>query len=285
MVAPSSAHGDDAEAGTVSWRKVLPSARLVRHPVTVAAVTAAALHLIWFFTLANSGGDLAAQDAWADFVGRHPGSAYNLAWYGGMHPVSYSVLSPYVMSVLGVRTTMMLAGTVSAALLTVVLIRSRAVRAPLWPALAGVAALLCNSVSGRVTFGLGMMFALAVAVVLTGPPARTKGHRMRKAALTAALAGLATACSPVAGLYVGLVAVALFLRGRRPAAYALGLVPLTMVALSAWLFPFSGTQPMSFGSAVLPVLFGMLVTFLAPKEWRILRLTAPSTPGPSSSPG
>lgn len=75
-------------------------------------------------------GDLAAQDAWAEFVGRNPGSAYNLAWYGGMHPVSYSVVSPYLMHVLGVRTTMMLVGTVSAALLTLLLIRSGAVPRP-----------------------------------------------------------------------------------------------------------------------------------------------------------
>ncbi|MEU0742372.1 MFS transporter [Streptomyces sp. NPDC006134] len=246
----------------------------MRHPVAVATVTAAVLHLLWVFTLANSGGDLAAQDAWAEFAGRHPDSAYNLAWYGGMHPVSYSVVSPYVMSVLGVRTTMMLAGTVSAALLTVVLVRSGAVRQPLVPALAGVVALLCNSVSGRVTFGLGMVFALGAAAVVTGPPARLRARRRAKAAATAALAGLATACSPVAGLYVGLAAVALFLQKRRPAAYALGLAPLAVVAFSAWLFPFSGTQPMPFGSAVPPIVFGMLVAFLVPKEWKTVRLTA-----------
>lgn len=178
------------------------------------------------------------------------------------------------MSVLGVRTTMMLAGTVSAALLAVVLVRSGAVRKPLWPALAGVAALLCNTASGRVTFGLGMMFALAAAALVVGPPARLRGHRWAKAAVTAALAALATACSPVAGLYAGLAAVALFLQRRRPAAYALGLAPLAVVAFSAWLFPFSGTQPMPFGSAVLPVVFGLLVALLVPAEWKTVRFTA-----------
>ncbi|MFF8679339.1 MFS transporter [Streptomyces sp. NPDC015237] len=276
MVNPRSPRADDVGCGpTFAFPPRRPApARLLRHPVTVATATAALLHLLWFFTLANGGGDLAAQDAWAEFAGRHPGSAYNLAWYGGMHPVSYSVVSPYVMSVLGVRTTMMLAGTVSAALLAVVLVRSGAVRKPLWPALAGVAALLCNTASGRVTFGLGMMFALAAAALVVGPSARLRGHRWAKAAVTAALAALATACSPVAGLYAGLAAVALFLQRRRPAAYALGLAPLAVVAFSAWLFPFSGTQPMPFGSAVLPVVFGMLVALLVPAEWKTVRFTA-----------
>ena len=96
---------------------------LRRHLVLSVTALSGALHLIWFFAFANSGGDLAAQDAWAEFVGRHPDSAYNLAWYGGMHPVSYSVISPYLMSVLGVRTTMMIAGTLSAGLLTLILLR------------------------------------------------------------------------------------------------------------------------------------------------------------------
>ncbi|MFE0511619.1 MFS transporter [Streptomyces sp. NPDC058964] len=232
------------------------------------------LHIIWFFTFANSGGDLAAQDAWAEFVGRHPDSAYNLAWYGGMHPVSYSVVSPYLMSVLGVRTTMMIAGTVSAGLLTLVLIRSRAVKNPLWVSLAGVFALICNAISGRVTFGLGTMFALGSVAAVFCWPYRWRYKRWAKALVAAPLAALATMSSPVAGLFVGLVAVALFLQKRRPGAWALGLAPTAVVAVSAWLFPFSGTQPMIFGSVVLPLLYGLLCLFLVPKEWITVRLTA-----------
>ncbi|MFJ4603032.1 MFS transporter [Streptomyces griseoluteus] len=304
-------------------------ARARRHPVLSVTLLAGVLHVIWFFTFANSGGDLAAQDAWAEFVGRHPDSAYNLAWYGGMHPVSYSVVSPYLMSVLGVRTTMMIAGTGSAALLTMILVRSRAVRNPLWAALAGVFALLGNAVSGRVTFGLGTLFALgAVAAVFCWPyegryerwakpmaaaplaalagilallggavsgwvmyalaalfaagavavvccwPYRGRYKRWAKALAAAPLAALATMASPVAGLFVGLVAVALFLQKRRPGAFALGLAPAVVVAASAWLFPFSGTQPMTFGSVVMPLLYGLLCLFLVPREWVTVRLTA-----------
>ncbi|MFJ4472859.1 MFS transporter [Streptomyces sp. NPDC089424] len=248
--------------------------RLKRHPVLVTTVVAGVLHVTWFFTFANSGGDLAAQDAWAEFVGRHPDSAYNLAWYGGMHPVSYSMVSPYLMSLLGVRTTMMVAGTLSAGLLTLVLKRSRVVREPLWAGLAGVFGLLCNAASGRVTFGLGTLFALGAVAVVFCWPYRWRYKRWAKALCAAPLAALATMSSPVAGLFVGLVAVALFLQKRRPGAWALGLAPAAVVGVSAWAFPFSGTQPMSFGSALLPVVYAALVVLLVPRDWTTVRITS-----------
>ncbi|MFD6227276.1 MFS transporter [Streptomyces sp. NPDC060232] len=248
---------------------------LRRHPVAVATLFAAVLHVVWFFIFANSGGDLAAQDAWAEFVGRHPDSAYNLAWYGGMHPVSYSVVSPYLMHMLGVRTTMMIAGTVSAGLLALILTRCRgAVREPVWPALAGVYGLFCNALSGRVTFGLGAMFALGAVAAVFCWPRKWAYRRWAKAAVAAPLAGIATAASPVAGLFLGVIAAALFLSRRRPGAYALGLAPVAVVGLSAWLFPFSGTQPMKIGSAGLPFLFGLLIFFLVPRRWKTVRIAA-----------
>ncbi|MFJ8489510.1 MFS transporter [Streptomyces sp. NPDC094038] len=297
MATAEPTHADDADPGPVAGpRIVLPPAaadaterkpvdrllraaeplrrQLLRHPVLSVTALAGILHIIWFFTFANSGGDLAAQDAWAEFVGRHPDSAYNLAWYGGMHPVSYSVVSPYLMSLIGVRTTMMLAGTVSAGLLTLLLIRSRAVRNPLWAAFAGVFALICNALSGRVTFGLGTMFALAAVGAVFCWPYRWRYKRWAKALVAAPFAALATMSSPVAGLFVGLVAVALFLQKRRPGAWALGLAPAAVVAVSAWLFPFSGTQPMGFGSVIMPLTYGLLCLFLVPKEWKTVRLTA-----------
>ncbi|MFF3687515.1 MFS transporter [Streptomyces sp. NPDC002187] len=248
--------------------------RLTRHPVAFTTAVAALAHLLWFFLGANSGGDLAAQDAWAEFVGRHPDSAYNLAWYGGMHPVSYSVVSPYVMWALGVRTTMIVAGTVSAALTALILVRVRAVRNPVACSLAGVFAFLCNALSGRVTFGLGMMFALGSVAAVFCWPYRWRTRRWAKAAVAVPCAGLATAASPVAGLFLGVVAAALFLNGRRPGAYAVGLAPVLVVALSAWLFPFSGTQPMSIATLSLPFLYAVLVLVLVPKPWRTVRTAA-----------
>ena len=99
-------------------------------PALVATGLAGVLHLLWWRLLATPGGDIAAQDAWAAFAKAHPGSAYDLAWYGGMHPVSYSAISPYLMAFLGVRPTMVVAGTLAAGLLAVLLERSRHVAPP-----------------------------------------------------------------------------------------------------------------------------------------------------------
>ncbi|WP_406004162.1 MULTISPECIES: MFS transporter [unclassified Streptomyces] len=264
----------DASAPRTGPSRRARAERLLRHPVTIATAAAAVTHLLWVLFFANSGGDLAAQDAWAEFVGRHPGTAYNLAWYGGMHPVSYSVVSPYLMSLLGVRTTMMIAGTVSAALTALILVRVRAVRNPLACSLAGAFAYLCNALSGRVTFGLGMMFAVGATAAVFCWPYRWRYKRWAKAAVAAPLAGLATASSPVAGLFLGVVAAALFLNKRRPGAYALGLAPVAVVALSAWLFPFSGTQPMSVATLSLPFIFSVLVFVLVPRDWKTVRTAA-----------
>ncbi|MCC3771881.1 MFS transporter [Streptomyces sp. UNOC14_S4] len=265
---------DGAAPGGPRERLARLGRELHRRPVLTTLLVAALLHVVWVFVFANSGGDLAAQDAWAEFALQHPSSAYNLSWYGGMHPVSYSAISPYLMAQLGVRPTMMLAGTASAGLIALLLVRSRVVRRPLWPALYGAFALTCNAISGRVTFGLGMAFGLAAVAVIFAWPARWRNegkYRWGRAALAGAAAALATAGSPVAGLYVGIVAAALWLSKRRPAAYAIGLPPVAVVALSAWLFPFSGQQPMFWPSAILPLLSGIFGVVFVPREWRTVR--------------
>jgi hypothetical protein len=124
---------------------------LAAHPVAASFVAGLVLHLLWWLVLANSGGDIAAQDAWAEFARAHPGSAYNLSWYGGMHSASYSLISPFVMAAIGVRTTMVIAGAISSALLALLIVRSREVTNPLLPALVGAVSLVGNAVSGRVT--------------------------------------------------------------------------------------------------------------------------------------
>ncbi|GAA4108638.1 MFS transporter [Nocardioides fonticola] len=256
-------------------RRLLPDPASPQATVLLALVLAGLLHLIWWRFLATSGGDIAAQDAWAEFAREYPGSAYNLAWYGGMHPVSYSVASPYLMALLGVRTTMIVSGTLAAGVLAwLVAYRVE----PGWrrtaPVLAAVVALFGNAVSGRVTFALGTLFALVALSAVVAWPESWPRSRLLRGMIAALAAGLATAGSPVAGLFLGIVAAALWLQRRRPAAYALGVPPVLVVVVSSVVFPFSGRQPMTWNSAILPCVAGLAVVLLAPRAWRLSRLGA-----------
>jgi hypothetical protein len=53
--------------------------------------------------------DLSAQGAHAQLAEQHWPALLNLTWYGGFDPLGYSVLSPPVMALLGVRLTTALA--------------------------------------------------------------------------------------------------------------------------------------------------------------------------------
>jgi hypothetical protein len=265
---------DDARAEAPEVVAPIAASAVRWSPVLVASVLAGVLHLLWWRLLATPGGDIAAQDAWAAFARAHPGSAYDLAWYGGMHPVSYSALSPYLMAVLGVRPTMVVVGTLAAGLLALLLERSRHVTRPVVPAIVGAVALTGNAVSGRVTFGLGILFGLAALLAVFAWPIDARAHpwlaRLRLVVIVL-LTAVTTAASAVAGLFIGLVAASLWLTGRHALAYAVGAPPVVVVGVSAWLFPLSGVQPMDWNSAILPTVAGLTAALLFPRDWRLLR--------------
>ncbi|QIG43310.1 MFS transporter [Nocardioides anomalus] len=252
-------------------------------PRTLAVVLEASglalvLHLAWLALVAGTGGDLAAQDAWTGFALAHPTSAYDFAWYGGMHPASYSLLSPYVMGALGVRTTMVVAGTVSAGLVALLLTRFRGAGEVRWTGLYAALAVTGNALSGRATFGLGLVLGLgALAVVFAwprGPGWTTPTVRWTRGAAAATLAGLATAASPVAGLFLGLVAAALWFAHRRAASLALGVVPVVVVVATSALFPFFGVQPFPGHTALVPFVLAVACWFVLPRSWRLARMSS-----------
>ncbi|WUO20776.1 DUF2029 domain-containing protein [Streptomyces sp. NBC_00287] len=219
------------------------------------------LYAVWWLVLATGGGDLAAQEAWSGFASRHGGSAYNLFWYGGMHTANYSLISPYLMAALGVRTVTVLAG-LAASWLAAVLISRAGVRRPLGPALLASLALWCNVASGRTTFALGVAFGLAACLLLT---------RERRITLAVAYAALATMASPVAGLFLVVVGAALLLVRDWGRALALLIPPALVVGATTLLFPFTGEQLMPPARIWPPVVLGLAVTALAPRTWRVAR--------------
>ncbi|MCX4748832.1 MFS transporter [Kitasatospora sp. NBC_01287] len=246
---------------------VLPRWLSPSRPVRVAAAAALVLGVLWAHFVAGVSGDLAAQWAWADFAARHPGSAYDLAWYGGMHPASYSVLTPWLMALLGVRTTAVAGCVVSAAVLAHLVVRA-GVRRPLPVVLWGAFALSCNVAAGRVTFALGIMFGLAALLPIGPGPAAGR----RRIAWAAGCALLATLASPVAGLFVEVAAAALLLTGRRRIGWALAGPPPVVVVGTALLFPGSGIDPISWPTALICVGCSAVVALVSPPAWRTLRL-------------
>ncbi|MER5468562.1 hypothetical protein [Streptomyces sp. NPDC002685] len=227
----------------------------------LATVPTLPLYAVWWAFLATGGGDLAAQEAWAGFVSRHGGSAYNLFWYGGMHTANYSLISPYLMAALGVRTVTVVSG-LAASWLAAVLIGRTGIRRPVGPALLASLALWCNVASGRTTFALGVALGLAACL----PPARE-----RHALPAAAYAALATAASPVAGLFLAVVGAAHLGVRDRVRACALLLPPAVVVGATTLLFPFNGEQLMPCARIWPPLLLGLTVTVLAPRGWRVAR--------------
>ncbi len=225
------------------------------------------LYLLWWTVFATGGGDLAAQQAWAGFARRYPGSAYSLFWYGGLHTANYSVISPYLMAAFGVRTVAAASG-LAATFMGVSIIMRSSIRKPLWPALVVGFSMWCQVVCGRATFMLGVAFGVGAVLAAVG------GNSRRRIVAATLCAALATMGSPVAGLFLVVVGAAyLFLRqwGR---ALALILPPFVVVGLTTWLFPFEGEQPMAFVRIFPPVLLCGVVMLAAPRSWKLLKFGA-----------
>ncbi|MEU2558284.1 hypothetical protein ABZ626_02895 [Streptomyces longispororuber] len=233
-----------------------------RHRVPVLATAPTLpLYALWAAVLATGGGDLAAQQAWARFADDHGSAAYGLFWYGGMHTANYSVISPYVMAALGVKTVTVLSGIAGAWLVAVVIERA-GVRRPLAPAVLASLAVWCNVASGRTTFALGVAFGLGAVLALLGT------RRLTVAALCSALATMA---SPVAGLFLLVAGAGYVLVRDWGRALVLLVPPVVVVATTTVLFPFKGEHLMWADRVFPPVFFSLTLIVAGPREWRVLR--------------
>ncbi|MGC4895438.1 hypothetical protein [Micromonospora sp. DT31] len=220
----------------------------------VVAVSAAfALVLaVAYLVLPATGSDLSAQVARADFFAAHGPALVDLRWYGGVHPWGYSLLSPPLMALLGVRVTGALALLASAAAFAALLVRTRVPR-PLLGSLVGALTIAGNLVSGRVTYALGVAFGLAALLALTLPARRAR------TAATVVAALLASAASPVAGLFVGLAGVALLLTRRYADGLLLAVPAAVPLAVTGLLFGEGGWMNISTADTVHAVVTSLVV--------------------------
>ena len=224
----------------------VPAVRLItwpdiRRPERAAGVLALVLGLLHLAIFPGSGMDLSAQLARASFASQAPFTPVDLSWYSGVHPYGYSLVAPWLMSGFGVATCGLLSATVSAVLF------ARLVRytdRPWMAALSGAFFWAANVASGRITFALGAVTALAALVALP---------KLRIAAVCAVLTGL---LSPVAAAFLGFVAAVLVLH-RKPGGWTVGITSTVPVVCLAIIFPGGGIQPLSPGAAIPGVLAGL----------------------------
>jgi hypothetical protein len=204
--------------------------RLRDAPAWLLAALLAGIYLV----AQPASADLAAQVYRADLFAHHGFVLWDSAWYAGHHIPGYSLLFPPLGALLGVRVVGAVCAVASAALFERLAHEHFGPRARLGALWFAVATAM-NLVTGRLTFGLGVTIGLAAVLALS--------HR--RVVLAAALAALATVASPVAGLFLGIVALACLIASpqRRVAALCFGLAAaVPMLALIA-MFPEGGTEP------------------------------------------
>ena len=201
------------------------------------------------------GRDLSAQLAHAELAESHWPALLDLRWYGGFNPLGYSVLSPPVMALLGVRLTTALAYVASAILFAALLKEPRVAR----PVAGAITAALClagNLVTTRTTFALGLALGLGALVALVA-------GRLR---ITSLLSVLAALCSPVAGLFLAVAGVALVLSGRRRGGVILALTALVPTIAVELTFGNGGRQSFGMQHAILSFFICLLVAGVC---WRL----------------
>ncbi|MFI6329335.1 hypothetical protein ACIBBG_13685 [Micromonospora chersina] len=228
----------------------------------VAVCAASALVLaVLYLTLPATGSDLSAQVARAGFFADHGPALVDLRWYGGVHPWGYSLVSPPLMALLGVRPTGALTLLASATAFAALLVRARVPR-PLLGGLVGVLTIAGNLVSGRVTYALGVAFGLAALLALTLPAGATGRARWSRAVLAGLAALLASAASPVAGLFVGLAGAALLLTRRYADGLLLAVPAAAPLAVTGLLFGEGGWMNISREDTLHAVVTSLLVAAL-----------------------
>jgi hypothetical protein len=225
-----------------------------------------ALLLALWLALDPHAPDLAAQ-AYRVALYEHVGFAvFDEHWYAGHDLPGYGLLFAPLSGLLGMRALAAAAALASIVLFEVLVLREYGAR---WPVRLGACLFALAAVgdvwSGRLTFALGVTFALACVYALS----------RRHALLGAGLAAVCAAASPVAGLLLVLAALTYALNERAPRVLAVVALPVAVVlAPLELLFREGGYEPYPATSFAATALATLAFLWLLPRRERLLRLGA-----------
>jgi hypothetical protein len=203
--------------------------------------------------------DLAAQTARAELFRRSGFVPFWTGWYSGIPTADYSLITPPLLGWFGAVWLGALS-IVATSLVAVPLLRDAA--RPRAGAIFFVMAAFLDVLSGRTTFAVGAVFALAALLAA----------ERRHPVVGVALAMLATAASPVAGVLLMVAATALLLvdRDRRRSAVGIGAGIVFVLGVLAFLSrgDSGGMEPLSRSSLLIAV-GTTLVVLIAPVGQRV----------------
>ncbi len=222
---------------------------------------AAALLALWLIIDPRTP-DLAAQVYRVGLFDHLGFAVWDEHWYAGHHLPGYSLLVPPLASLLGLRLMAILAVLTSAVLFERVALSVYGPSAR-WGAAWFAVAAVGDVWIGRLSFAVGVSFALAAVLALV---------RERSVA-AGILAALCAAASPVAGLLLALAGLTHALWSRSARALLALAAPAGAVVLAlALLFPEGGFEPypaLSFAATALVV---VAFLWVVPPTQRLLRI-------------
>jgi hypothetical protein len=215
------------------------------------------------------GADWPAQLYRVELFQRAGFTVWNNNWYGGHPTLGYSILYPPLGAIAGIEALAIASCAVAAwwfARLAGDWLEPRSARVAAWSFAAGT---VTNVVVGRLTFALGLAVGMVAVAALA-----------RSSRIAVPLGALASLASPVAGLFVAIVAASSWVGGprtdvrqlRRATAVAAG--ALAPIAVTAALFPQRGHFPFRFGHFLVTLGVAAAVFLLAPRPWRVVRFAA-----------
>jgi hypothetical protein len=235
-----------------------------RHPLVLPLAVTGLLSLLYLITEPLSA-DHAAQLFRTELFEESGPVLWNNYWFGGHYLPTYSLLAPAIGSWIGARVMGVAAVLVTVALFTLIVDRKwgEASRAgAVWFAAAATVSLF----SGRLTFALGVMLAMAAVF------AAQRGGRVASLLLAASV----SLASPVAALFLACCGFAHWLNGvltKEPDRRGLELAAAAFATagLVALLFPGGGDEPYVVSSFLPAILLTLVAAALVPAAERLVR--------------
>ncbi len=216
---------------------------------------------VWL-VLAPRSPDLAAQTYRASLFESSGFTVWDNNWYGGHHLPGYSLVFPWFALLLGIKLVGAIAVLVSTFAFERIAFTVYGPRAR-WGAVCFALAAAGDLWIGRITFALGVTFAVLAVLTLV----------RERPWLAAVLTAVCAATSPVAGLLLALAGATHVLATRRLLAGLTLVIPAFLIAIPLeLLFPEGGWEPFAASSVTATLAVTLAFLYALPRQERLLRI-------------